>query len=177
VNNPDNNIEFWKQLRKKWAELDASGHQLKVEFKFVTDPKDRNKVLAIDVIQKIDEEIVTETVQHIAKEGYVPLGIADASIEHLTEIYKQTICQLHRDAGHKDATLIVTMSPTSPISGEVRAVLEKKESNNKTIIEVNYSQYYILNALREKMIEMKKDEWSKVKAVYQQNELTFYFDY
>lgn len=177
MSNPDTENEIWKQLRKKWADLDASGHQVKVEFKLVTDPKDKNRVLSIDVVQKIDDETITETVQHIAREAYAPLGIADVSMEQLKEIYGQTIYNLHCETGQEDATLIVTMSPTSSISGEVRAVLEKKDSGSKKSIEVNYSHYYILNALREKMVEMLGTEWSKVKAIYQQDELEFYFEY
>ncbi len=177
MNNPGIDLEIWKHLRKKWSDLDASGHQVSVQFKLITDPHVTNKVLAIDVIQKIDDETFTETVQHIAGEAYMTLGIADTSTEHLAEIYKQTLRQIHSQNGQKDAVLIVSMSPTSPTSGEVQAVLKKKDPASKKNLEVNYIHYYILNALREKMVEIKGAAWNKVNAVYQQDDLKLYFEY
>ena len=177
MNKSDINLEIWKQLKKKWADLDANGHQVKIEFKLITDPKDKNKVLTIDVIQKIDDELLTDTIQQIAGEAYAPLGIADTSMERLADIYKQTLRQIHHEIGQRDDTLIVTMSPTSPTSGEVRAVLEEKEPRSKKSLEVNYTHYYILNALREKMIELKGVTWKRVNAIYQQDNLKFYFEY
>jgi hypothetical protein len=175
MNEPD--LEIWKQLRKKWADLDASGHHININIKLITDPKDKNKVLTIDVVQKIDEETVIETVQHIAKEAYGPLGIANASIQYLKEIYKKKMYELFHEAEQLDASLIVSMSPTSPTSGEVRAVLEKMNTENKKSIEVDYSHYYILNALREKMMETQGIECGQVKAVYKNDELEFHFEY
>jgi hypothetical protein len=177
MNNPGIDLKIWEQLRKKWADLDSKGHQIKVEFKLITDPKDENSVLIIDVVQNIDNEPITETVQRVAKEAYTQLGIADVSLERLIEIYMKTMQQLHNDIGQRDATLIVTMSPTSPTSGEVRAALEKADHGTQESILINYRHYYILNAMREKMMEKLGDEWRQVRAVYQRGELEFYFEY
>jgi hypothetical protein len=177
MNNPGIDFEIWKQLRKKWTDLDEGGHKINVEFKLIKSSEDENKILVIDVIQIIDNEIITDTVQHIAKEAYAPLGIANASMEHLVQAYKETMDQLHRKAGQGDATLVVIMVPTSPTSGEVKASLQKKDSNTGTSIQVNYRHYYILNAMREKMIEAIGDSWREVKAVYRPKELEFFFEY
>jgi hypothetical protein len=177
MNNPGIDLEIWEQLRKKWADLTASGHKVKVEFKLIADPKDEDKILMIDVIQSIDDEIVTETVQKSAGEAYATLGITGLSIEQLVDIYKKIMDQLHRQTKERDATLIVTMSPSSSTSGEVKAFLEKSDSDSKNNILVNYKHYYILNALRERMIEILGDAWSKVRAVYRPEELEFYFEY
>jgi hypothetical protein len=177
MNNPGIDLEIWKQLRKKWTDLDASGHKVKVEFKLIADPNDENRILVIDVIQNIDDQIVTETVQRTAGEAYATLGISGLSMERLVEVYKNIMHQLHRQAKQRDAALIVTMSPSSSTSGEVRGVLEKPGSDAKGSVLVNYRHYYILNALREKMIELLGDGWSKVRAVYRPEELEFYFEY
>ena len=73
--------------------------------------------------------------------------------------------------------LIVTMSPTSPTSGEVRAYLEKPDVSVKSSILVNYRHYYMLNALRDRMIESLGESWSQVRAVYHAGDLEFYFEY
>ena len=85
--------------------------------------------------------------------------------------------QLHRQTRQRDAALIVTMSPSSSTSGEVRGFLEKPGADSKSNVVVNYKHYYVLNALREKMIELLGDSWSKVRAVYRPDELQFYFEY
>lgn len=177
MSNPGIDIEIWKHLRKKWSDLIAGGHKVEVEFKLIKSSGNENKILIIDVIQNIDGEIVTETVQHIAGEAYAALGIESLSMERLVEVYQETMNQLHRKSGQRDADLIVTISPTSSTSGEVKACLEKKDSEIKTSILVNYRHYYILNALRERMIELVGDGWSKVKAVYSSEDLEFYFEY
>jgi hypothetical protein len=85
--------------------------------------------------------------------------------------------QLHRQIKHKDMDLIVTMSPTSPTSGEVRGYVQKSNSDVKSSVLANYQHYYLLNALREQMIESAGDDWSKVRAVYRSGDLEFYFEY
>jgi hypothetical protein len=91
MNNPGIELEIWKQLKAKWAELDAKGHKLKIEFKLITEPDDKSKVLVIDVIQHIDNETVTETVQRKAGEAYAILDIAGLSMERLIGIYKDML--------------------------------------------------------------------------------------
>ena len=89
MNNPGIDLEIWKQLREKWARLDARGDRIKVDFNLLADPQDEKNILAIDVIQHInDREIVVETVQHIPGEAYGVLGIAELSIERLKEVLK-----------------------------------------------------------------------------------------
>jgi hypothetical protein len=178
MNNPGIDFKIWEQFKKKWANLDASGRQVKVEFKLITTLREENKVLAIDVIQHIDSELVTETVQHIAGEGYELLGIAGLSMERLVEVYKGMMNRLMKEHGqYKDMALTVTMTPTSIVSGQVNGIIEKIDASVRNSILVNYRHYYVLNALREKMIEALDDEWSKVTAVYRSGELEFYFDY
>src|SRR5687768_9811514 len=118
MNNPGIDLEIWKQLRRKWTQLDESGHKVKVDFRLIADPRDENKILAIDVVQNIDDELITETVQRGAGEAYATLGIAGLSMEGLVEVYKKMMHQLHRQAKQRDAGLIVTMTPSSSTSGE-----------------------------------------------------------
>ncbi|MBN2118140.1 MAG: hypothetical protein JW730_16305 [Anaerolineales bacterium] len=175
-NNPGIDTATWEGLRKKWSALEAAGHALKIEFKLVADPKDEENILAIDVFQHIDEEVITETVQRKAGEADATLGIAGLSMERLVVVYKGMMKQLHaQQAGRHDAELIVTMSPSSKTSGEIRGYLEK--SDGKSSVQVDYQHYYVLNALREKMIEAVGDAWSRVRAVYGSDSLEFYFDY
>ncbi len=175
MNNPGIDVATWEGLRKKWSELDLEGHQLKIDFKLIAHPKDETNILAIDVIQHIDEDVVTQTVQRKAGEGYEPLGIAGLPMERLVEVYKEMIEQLHRQQTPGDTTLTVAMSPTSKSSGEIRGYIEK--TDRKSSVLVNYQHYYVLNALREKMIASTGDQWRTVRAVYHTDNLEFYFDY
>ena len=178
LDNPGIDAAIWELLRSKWSELDKGGHKVKVEFRLIGDPKDDRNILAIDVIQHIDGEIVTETAQRNAGEAYLSLGIAGLSRERLKDVYKEMMQGLHRQLGLKeDVALIVTMRLSSPLSGEVRGYAEKRASGEKSSVLVNYQHYYLLNALREKMIESTGDGWSSVRAVYRSGDLEFYFDY
>src|SRR5688572_743030 len=96
MNNPGIDLEIWKQLRKKWSDLNTSGHKVKVDFRLIADPNDENKILVIDVVQNINDETVTETVQRSAGEAYATLGLAGLSMERLVEVYKEMMHQLHR---------------------------------------------------------------------------------
>lgn len=144
----------------------------------IADPKDKENILAIDVIQNVDGEVIIETVQRKAGEAFVTLGIASFSREHLVEVYRGMIDQLHcQTEQDKNLDLIVTMSPSSPGSGEVRGYTENRDSGEKASISVNYQHYYLLNALRDRMIKTTGDGWSKVRAVYHSGDLNFYFEY
>lgn len=177
MNNPGIDLTIWVQLKHKWDELDRNGHAVEIEFKLIVDKNDEDKTLAIDVIQKIDDDVITETVQHLTGEAYESLGIADLSLERLVEIYKEILMQLHRESNIPYAYLIVTMTPNSPTSGETRGFLENRKKNQKFSFPVNYQHYYLLNAIRDKMIELVGDGWRQVKAVYWKNTLQFYFEY
>jgi hypothetical protein len=177
MNNPGIDMELWKGLRKKWSDLDARGHKVKVDFKLIADPKDTNKILMIDVIQHVDGEPITETVQRSAGEAYEVLGIEGLSMERLVQVYKEMLKKLHDGSSQRQMDLVVTMSPTSPTSGEVRAILEKSDVSQKSTIVVNYRHYYVLNALREKMIELLGESWKQVRAIYHSATLDFYFEY
>jgi len=177
LNNPGIDSAIWERLRKSWAELQSSGHKLKIDFHLIADPEYEENILAIDVIQNVDDDVFTETVQRNAREAYATLGIVGLSIERLVEVYKEMMGQLHHQAKQKDVDLIVTMSASSPTSGEVRGYVEKRNSNIKSSVLVNYRHYYVLNALRERMIELVGDGWSKVKAIYHSGNLEFYFEY
>lgn len=177
-NNPGMDRATWARLKNKWSELDKKGHDLTVEFRLVADPKEDRNILAIDVIQNVDGELITETVQRKAGEAYITLGIAGLSKERLIEVYKEMMHHLHHQTGQKkEVDLIVTMSPNSPISGEIRGYAKKPDSGEKSTVSVNYQHYYLLNALREKMLESTGEGWSKVKAVYRSGDLEFYFEY
>jgi len=69
------------------------------------------------------------------------------------------------------------MTPTSSASGELEGVLARINAPVQDSVLVNYRHYYVLNALREKMIESTGDAWSQVRAVYHAGELEFYFEY
>jgi len=177
MNNPGIDLEIWKQLREKWTKLDASGHKLKVDFQLIAHPTEKNNILAIDVVQHIDGEPITETVQRTAGEAYATLGIAGLSMEQLVQALKQMMHEVYRQAKYKDMELSVTMSPTSATSGELQGILAMADAPVQNHIVVNYRYYYVLNALREKMIESTGDTWKQVRAVYRPDELEFYFEY
>jgi hypothetical protein len=175
MKNPGIDLKIWKNLRRRWTELDATGHVLKVDFQLVGNPKRETDILAIDVVQHIDDEIITETVQRKAGEAYETLGITGLSAEELTKIYKEMLEKLYRQqAKPGDTALVVTMSPRSATSGEIRGYVQNLGVQSSVLL--NYQHYYILNALREKMIETKGEAWSKVRAVYDGRSLEFYFD-
>ena len=177
INNPGIDRVIWERLNQRWFELDKHGHKVTVEFRLVADPKDDRNILAIDVIQHVDDEVITETVQRNAGEAYITLGIAGLSREHLEDVYKEMMQGLHRQLGlNTDVDLVVIMSPSSPLSGEIRGYTEKRGSDEKSTVIVNYQHYYLLNALREKMIDSTGDGWSKVRAVYRSGDLDFYFE-
>jgi hypothetical protein len=177
MNNPGIDLERWKELRAKWTELDAQGHTVKVDFQLVAHPQDKTDILLIDVVQHIDGEPVTETVQRRAGEADAALGIAGLSMEQLVQAYKDMLKELQRAAGRRGMDLVVTMSPTSAASGEVRAYLEEPGASTRTRLRVDYRHYYVLNALRERMIEPLDERWSQARAVYHEDALELYFDY
>jgi hypothetical protein len=164
-------------LRQKWTDLDAQGHSLKVDFQLVAHPTEKDTILAIDVVQHIDGKPVTETVQRKAGEAYEVLGISGLSMEQLADVYKGMLQQLHSQAELKDMGVSVTMRPTSPASGEVSGQLLIPDSPEQSPVPVNYQHYYLLNALRDRMIETLGECWSEVTAVYQAGELEFSFQY
>ena len=177
MNNPGMDLEIWKQLREKWTKLDAQGHKIRVDFQLIAHPTEKNNILAIDVVQHIDGKPVTETVQRIAGEAYPLLGITGLSIKRLKEVFKEMMQELYQQAKYKDMDLTLTMSPTSPASGEVKGIFAMSNAPVQGSIVVNYRHYYVLNALREKMIEATGDAWKQVRAVYHPDELEFYFEY
>ena len=177
MNNPGIDIAVWDRLKKKWAELDSSGHKVEIEFKLIVTDKNEDKAIAIDVVQKIDDEFITETVQREVGEANDYLGIACLSKERILEICKQEMQKLLIQKNKPFAHLYVTMTPKTSISGEVKAYLEEREENKKSSVQVNYQHYYLLNALRDKMVETVGDGWKRVEAVYGQGALEFYFEY
>jgi len=176
MNNPGIDLAVWERLKNKWSKLDKQGHKLTVEFRLVANPKDDRDILAIDVIQNVDGEVITETVQRKAGDAYPTLGIAELSKEGLVEVYKEMISQLHREIKQQDADLIVMMAPTSPTSGEIRGYIQKRDADEKNSVVVNYQHYYLLNALREKMMDSSGKSWSRVRVVYHPGNLEFYFE-
>lgn len=177
MNNPGIDLAIWERLRKRWARFEAAGHKLKIDFHLLADVDDEENILAIDVIQNINDDIFVETVQRSAGEAYTVLGIDGLSKEGLIEVCKEMMRQLHSQAKQQDADLIVSMAPSSPASGETRGYVEERQSHIKSSVLVNYQHYYVLNALREKMIQSTGDGWSKVTAVYHSGDLEFDFEY
>jgi hypothetical protein len=176
MNNPVIDARIWKNLRKKWTDLHSNGHKVSVSFQLISDPNDKNNILAIDVVQTIDDEIVVDTIQRSAGEAYAALGIDGLLREQLEQTYKDIARPLYLQAGQSDATLKIAMSPTSPTSGELCGVLEKHGPEARSNIQVNYQHYYILNAICEKMgIQMGKS-LSMITAAYRGDDLEFSFD-
>lgn len=174
---PIMDFTVWQQLRKKWINLDSSGHSLKVEFRLITNDSKKDKTLAIDVVQIIDDDIIVETMQRRNGEAYAFLGIADLSAEHLKAVYKEQMAELHCRMGQPDGCLVITMSPTSEMSGEITGYLQSHDEPVKQAVLTNYQHYYVLNALRERMIEQLGESWKQVKAIYQPDSVEFYFEY
>lgn len=177
MKNPGIDVKVWKQLREKWIKLDADGHSLKIAFKLVTNDSEQDKTLALDVVQVIDDDIIVETVQRKKGEAYPALGIARLSVEYLKDIFTEMMTQLHGQAGQPESDLVITMSPTSETSGEVAGYLQSHDEPVKLAVMTNYQHYYVLNALRERMIEELGENWKRVKAVYKQERVEFYFEY
>ena len=179
MNNPGIDMEIWKQLRQKWTELDAKGHKIKVDFNLLKDPRDGKNILAIDVVEHIDKKLVTETVQHKAGEAYAVLGIEGLSMERLVEVYKSMLKKLYQDAKPHDPKLepSVTMTWHSPTAGEVEGLFIHPDAPVQSSVPVNYQHYYVLNALRDKMIESTGDAWKRVRAEYHAGDVDFYFEY
>lgn len=173
---PNIDLTVWKQLKEKWTKLYADGHSLKIDFRLITNDSERDKTLAIDVIQTIDDEIVVETVQRRKGEAYAALGIPGLSAERLKDVYKEMMTQLHGRLGQPESDLIVIMSPTSETSGEVTGYLKSRDGLVKQAVLTNYQHYYVLNALREKMIEQLGESWRQVKAVYKLGLVEYYFE-
>lgn len=143
----------------------------------MSDADDKTRILLIDVIQSIDGQIVVETVQKNEGEAYASLRIEGLPIEQLVQNYRKIAELTLRQTEQRNAALVVTMSPSSPTSGELQAVVEKQNSGMTNSVQVNYRHYYLLNALREKMIEQLGEDWRKVMAVYREENVEFYFDY
>lgn len=177
MNNPGIDVKMWEQLRANWTQLNASGKSVKVDFQLINSDAVKDKTLAIDVVQTIDDEIVVETVQRNAGEAYDILGIAGLSMEDLVQTYKKMLHELHREAGKEEVDLIVEMTPHSDVSGETKGYLQKPGADMKTHIPLNYQHYYVLNALRGKMVELVGDRWDRVKALYHAGGIEFHFDY
>ena len=176
MNNPGIDLAIWKRLRKRWTELERAGHKLKIDFHLLADVDDGNNILAIDVIQNIDDELIIETVERNSGEANAMLGIAGLSAERLIEVYKEMMRQLHQQIKQEDMDLIVTMSSTSPTSGEVRGYLQKSNSEVGSSLPVNYQHYYILKALLGNLIQ-DTGVSSKVRAVYHSDNLEFYLEH
>jgi hypothetical protein len=177
MNNPGIDFAIWERLRKKWTELQLAGHKLEIEFRLIADPESKESILAIDVIQKVDNEILVETVQRTAGDAYTILGIAGLSMEDILKKYKELMRQLYRQVRAQENAIVITMMPTSLTSGEVSGFVEKPNSDMKNSVVANYQHYYMLTALREKMVDVTKDGWKTVKAIYRSDALEFYFDY
>jgi hypothetical protein len=176
MKNPDIDLIVWKQLREKWINLDANGRALKVDFKLVTSDNEKDKTLAIDVVQSIDDDILVETVQRRKGEAYAALGISELSVEQLKEVYGEMMAQMRSQLGQPESDFVITMSPTSPISGEVIGYLQSHDEPMKRAVLTDYQHYYVLNALREKMSEQLGENWKQVKAIYKHGAVEFYFE-
>jgi hypothetical protein len=179
MNNPGIDLEIWQGLKTKWTDLEAGGHTLKIDFNLISDPNHENNILAIDVVQNIDNKTVVETVERMAGEAYPALGIAGLSMEGLVGAYKERMQQLHQETRPRgfDMDLVVTMSPHSGTSGEVDGLLVHPDAPVQSSVTVDYRHYYLLKALREKMIATTGDAWRRVRATYQSGGLEFYFEY
>lgn len=179
MNNPGIDIQVWERLNKKWADLDTKGHKVKVDFQLVSHPIEKNNIMAIDVVQHIDNRLITETVQHSAREAYAVLGLDGLSAQQLIDVYKEMIQGLRSQSKLSDIDVVVTMTWTSATSGEVEGLLEVPDAPVQSYILLNYQHYYALNALRDKMIETIREHWSTVKAIYrdQDDVLEFHFEY
>lgn len=73
--------------------------------------------------------------------------------------------------------MVITLSPTSETSGEVRGYFQSHDEPVKQAVVTNYKHYYVLNALREKIIEELGENWKQVKAVYKEDAVEYYFEY
>jgi hypothetical protein len=177
MNNPGIDQAIWERLRKKWTELQAAGHKIEIEYRLIHPPEEEETILAIDVVQKVDEDIFTETVQGKAEEANTTFGISGLSMEGLVETYKEILYQYCRQGPSQNVQVTVSLSLTSPVSGELRATIEDPEGNTKKSLQVNYKHYYLLNAIRGKMVELLGDGWQTARAVYRSGGLEFYFEY
>jgi hypothetical protein len=177
MKNPGLDPEQWERLTRKWASQEAGDQAVQREYRLIHSEADKDTTILLDVIQTVDDELVTETVQRRAGEADHVLGIAGLSMDGILETYKKVMDQLHQKSGPHGATLTVSMTSTSPTSGEVRAILELPDPPARRSLRVDYRHYSLLRALRDKMIEIVGDGWSSVTAVYRPGALDFFFEY
>lgn len=168
-----------ERLQQKWSDLCAQGREVQVEYCRVLHPDDESCVLLVDVLQQVDgQPLVTETVQKQAGEVESLLGIAGLSLEGLVDVYGKMIADLHPERYARERALVVTMTPTSPVSGELSGRLERPDGSVQTPVQVRFRHYCVLRALRERMVETLGAGWTSVQARYHPaSGLELYFDY
>ena len=60
MNNPGIDLAIWERLRKRWTRFEAAGYKLKIDFHLLADVDNEENILAIDVIQNINDEFLSK---------------------------------------------------------------------------------------------------------------------
>ena len=105
------------------------------------------------------------------------MGITGMSMENLVATYKKILQRVHPRPYQPDIKLVITMSPSSPSSGELKAFLVSSDGVIQNSILITYQHYYMLNAIRNKLTEIVGEKCSQIKAVFCQGELDFFFEH
>lgn len=156
------NTEIWTALRQKWARLDAEGHNVKVEFNILKDPKDETKDLAIDVSQNIDGEWVVQTVQRQAQEAYPVIGIEGLVLDELINLAGQVVNSVTQPITGQatyDDEMHLFMKRISPETSEIYGHVISK-TGEKVGIRTNCQHYYVLNEILEQTSTIRQEEYA-----------------
>ena len=177
LNNPGIDEKMWKALNQKWNDFVANGHDLEIDFQQITDPSDSSSVLAIDIHQKIDGKWVVQTFQRERNEAARILGIHDQSLDELISIVKK---HLQKHKHHLPQAEIITFAQFyGEKTGETRKIEISQENNEEYSVPTSYADYYILNAVAEKIAGLTGDTVSEIKVVknFPTSGIEYYFSY
>jgi hypothetical protein len=164
MNNPGVQEEIWIALRQKWSTLVAEGHSVEVKINVIKDPQNEAKALAIDVVQKIDNEWYVQTVQSKIQEAYSAIGIEGVRLNQLIDIASRVIdsvtkpvigCETFDDEMH------IFMRHISPMTSELHGYVISK-IGERIEVRTNYQHYYVINEILNQISEIMNEEYTEI---------------
>lgn len=162
LDNPGIEESMWKALNKKWSDLVENNHDLDIDFQLITDPSDSSSVLAIDIQQRVDGKWIVQTFQREKDEAVNILGIQDMSLDELIDIVKKHL----QKKDHLPQAKTVTFTQFhGEKTGETRKIEVSQKNNKEYSVQTSYADYYMLNAIGEKIAELTGDIVSEIQVV------------
>ena len=163
LDNPGIEESMWKALSQKWNDLVANGHDLDIDFQLITDPSVSSLVFAIDIQQRIDDKWIVQTFQREKNEAAKNLGIQDMSLDELINIVKK---RLQKNKHHLPQAKTVTFARFyGEKTRETRKIEVFEKNNQEYSVKTSYFDYYILNAIREKIADLTGNIVSEIQVV------------